>query len=156
MYCPSCGNQQSEEKKFCTACGTNLALVSNALSYANSSPNPVLLSEAIVKYNQQFSTAITNASTGIGLIIAAIFLYLTMRFSYIPWISMGLIIGGFSSLGKGVAQFYFASQERKASQLQSAQTTTIPLPATPTLEINSTTTPLPPQSITDHTTRHLG
>ena len=32
MYCPSCGSNNQEELKFCTRCGTNLGLVSNALA----------------------------------------------------------------------------------------------------------------------------
>jgi hypothetical protein len=32
MFCPRCGSNQGEGKKFCTACGTNLAIVSRALS----------------------------------------------------------------------------------------------------------------------------
>lgn len=32
MYCPSCGSDKQNELKFCTRCGTNLAVVSDALS----------------------------------------------------------------------------------------------------------------------------
>src|SRR2546423_13513471 len=32
MYCPSCGSNNQAEVKFCTRCGTNLAVVSDALS----------------------------------------------------------------------------------------------------------------------------
>ena len=32
MYCPSCGSNNREELKFCTRCGTNLEVVSNALA----------------------------------------------------------------------------------------------------------------------------
>lgn len=32
MYCPKCGSNQGEGKKFCTICGTNLQIVSQALS----------------------------------------------------------------------------------------------------------------------------
>jgi hypothetical protein len=31
MYCPSCGANQADQKKFCTNCGTNLLAVSRAL-----------------------------------------------------------------------------------------------------------------------------
>ena len=156
MYCPSCGNQQPEEKKFCTACGTNLSLIMSALNPTNASVNPSLLTEARAKYNKQFSTAIANAATGIGLLIAAVFLYETMRFSYIPWVAMGLICGGFSSLGKGLGQLYFSSQEWKAVQNVGAAPITTPLPSGAQNNISAVTQPLPPQSITDHTTRHLG
>lgn len=31
MYCPSCGSNNNDELKYCTRCGTNLSLVSDAL-----------------------------------------------------------------------------------------------------------------------------
>jgi hypothetical protein len=32
MYCPKCGSENQQEVRFCTRCGTNLGLVSDALS----------------------------------------------------------------------------------------------------------------------------
>lgn len=32
MFCPKCGSNQSDGKKFCTGCGTNLLIVSQALT----------------------------------------------------------------------------------------------------------------------------
>ncbi len=32
MFCPTCGREESHERKFCTACGTNLERVTQALS----------------------------------------------------------------------------------------------------------------------------
>lgn len=32
MFCPTCGREESQERKFCTACGTNLERVTKALS----------------------------------------------------------------------------------------------------------------------------
>jgi len=32
MFCPTCGAQQSDTRKFCTSCGTNLLVVSQVLS----------------------------------------------------------------------------------------------------------------------------
>lgn len=32
MYCPSCGSNNQDERKFCTRCGTNLGVVSDALA----------------------------------------------------------------------------------------------------------------------------
>src|SRR5215813_3736111 len=39
MFCPKCGSNQGEGKKFCTVCGTNLAAVSQALTGQTSQPN---------------------------------------------------------------------------------------------------------------------
>jgi hypothetical protein len=39
MYCPKCGSNQGEGKRFCTVCGTNLAAVSQALTGQIPQPN---------------------------------------------------------------------------------------------------------------------
>ncbi len=39
MFCPRCGSNQGEGKRFCTVCGTNLAAVSQALTGQIPLPN---------------------------------------------------------------------------------------------------------------------
>ncbi|MGH9751375.1 MAG: hypothetical protein ACREA2_01205 [Blastocatellia bacterium] len=39
MFCPKCGSNQGEGKRFCTVCGTNLAVVSQALTGQLPQPN---------------------------------------------------------------------------------------------------------------------
>jgi hypothetical protein len=39
MFCPKCGSNQGEGKRFCTVCGTNLAAVSQALTGRIPPPN---------------------------------------------------------------------------------------------------------------------
>jgi hypothetical protein len=39
MFCPKCGSNQGEEKRFCTVCVTNLAAVSQALTGQIPQPN---------------------------------------------------------------------------------------------------------------------
>ena len=48
MFCPRCGSNQGEGKRFCTVCGTNIAAVSQAITgqipqfnYAPPPPNPI-------------------------------------------------------------------------------------------------------------------
>jgi hypothetical protein len=45
MFCPKCGSNQGEGRKFCTSCGTNLLIVSQALSgkLPQSNPSPPTL-----------------------------------------------------------------------------------------------------------------
>jgi uncharacterized membrane protein YvbJ len=40
MYCPSCGSNNQPEIKFCTRCGTNLGVVSEALTGKILGKNP--------------------------------------------------------------------------------------------------------------------
>lgn len=42
MFCPKCGSNQGDSKKFCTVCGTNLLLVSQALTGQLAPPQPVI------------------------------------------------------------------------------------------------------------------
>jgi len=42
MFCPKCGSNQGDGKKFCTGCGTNLQLVSQALTGQLSPVQPVI------------------------------------------------------------------------------------------------------------------
>jgi predicted lipid-binding transport protein (Tim44 family) len=41
MFCPKCGSNQGEGRKFCTSCGTNLLIVSQALSGQLPQSNPL-------------------------------------------------------------------------------------------------------------------
>ena len=42
MFCPKCGSNQGDGKKFCTVCGTNLQLVSQALTGQLPTVQPVV------------------------------------------------------------------------------------------------------------------
>jgi hypothetical protein len=41
MFCPKCGSNQGEGRKFCTSCGTNLLIVSQALTGKIPQSNPL-------------------------------------------------------------------------------------------------------------------
>ena len=41
MYCPSCGSENQDELRFCTRCGTNLGVVSDALSGKPAVQSPI-------------------------------------------------------------------------------------------------------------------
>jgi hypothetical protein len=41
MFCPKCGSNQGDGKKFCTVCGTNLLVVSQALTGQLAPPQPI-------------------------------------------------------------------------------------------------------------------
>ncbi len=67
MFCPSCGRENTEEKKFCVTCGTNLEAISQALS---GSPDDFFtkadtaLDQLIARYAEHvFKDAPSNANT---------------------------------------------------------------------------------------------
>lgn len=54
MFCPRCGSNQSDGKKFCTVCGTNLFLVSQALTGQLTPPQPIVHHLPPVAYQPEF------------------------------------------------------------------------------------------------------
>lgn len=76
MYCPKCGSQNQDELKFCTRCGTNLGVVSDALSEkageklaAAKDPMVELLKKY---YDGRQSTAVGVGSMLIGFVVLAV------------------------------------------------------------------------------------
>ena len=160
MYCPTCGANQANEKKFCSACGTNLAVVMAALSgqlATAPAPDPVAVQQENAR--REMAAAIYKGAPGLGLLLAALFLFLLLPAGVSVWICFGLIIGGISALGRGISHFYLSRAELKAAEqsaqarLQSASVLTFPAAANSQA---TSTNPLPPPSVTEHTTRHLG
>lgn len=158
MYCPTCGANQSNEKKFCPACGTNLATVTAALSgqlapVSESSS----LAQAQAQSRKNMAAAIYKGAPGLGLLLAALFLFLLLPPGISVWICFGLIIGGVSALGRGISHFYLARTELKAAETEAQKAAFQSPPGLSFLPTStSTTNPIPPQSITEQTTRHLG
>lgn len=161
MYCPTCGANQSNEKKFCPACGTNLAAVTAALTgQLGPVPESNTLAAAQAQARKEMAAAIYKGTPGLGLLLAALFIFVLLPPGISVWICFGLIIAGVSALGKGISHYYLARTELKAAELEAqnrlqyaSSPTAIPSAANTTSE---TTNPYPRHSVTEHTTRHLG
>lgn len=155
MYCPTCGAQQAPEKKFCPACGTNLATVTAALS-GQLAPmtNAPSLAEAQARSRREMAAAIYKGAPGLGMLLGALIIFLLLPSHVAVWICFGLTIAGVSALGKGISHFYLARTELQAAQQEAQQRLAF---ASPTMPLPPTTPPQPyPPSVTEHTTRHLG
>lgn len=158
MFCPGCGGQQSNEKKFCPACGTNLAVVTAALQ-GQLAPTtiPHALAEAQQRARQEMAAAIYKGAPGLGMLLGALLVFVSLPSKAAVFICFGLIIAGISALGKGISHYYLASTELRAAEqevqhrLPFASSITNPLPSAP-----DTAAPHYPPSVTEHTTRHLG
>jgi hypothetical protein len=78
VYCPSCGSDNQSELKFCTRCGTNLGVVSDALS--GRPTNSIQTDEKMVKllkdyYRGRPMTLIGAAGSALSLFkLAGVFL----------------------------------------------------------------------------------
>lgn len=82
MFCPKCGSNQGDGKKFCTGCGTNLLIVSQALTGQLAPPQPVVhpAPQVIqqIDYDRHHETrkGITMAMIGGGFLVYRIISFL--------------------------------------------------------------------------------
>lgn len=111
MFCPKCGTKNPENGKFCRGCGTDLSIVTEALSgninYKNSPQWNVIqpIEPVNLSKNKGKSVSLENAFgklfTGIAFLIVSI----ALAFSKVGqhwWFWM--LIPAFSMLGAGIAQ----------------------------------------------------
>ena len=169
MYCPGCGANNSAETKFCTRCGTNLSVVSDALSGRPTSS--VQIEERAAKLMKDYYKGRRDVISGLVLIpAAAAAIALLVRFGMPPvasfFIFSWMLFWGVSALAIGCGQWLSSSGEmralgipsspsrsRRAVQQLSAPTehsehaTTRPQPVTDPITASS--------SVTEHTTREL-
>lgn len=75
MFCPKCGSNQGDSKKFCTVCGTNLLIVSQALTGQLTPPQPVIpalppiVKQTVYNRHEETRNGITMAIVGGSFLI---------------------------------------------------------------------------------------
>ena len=72
MYCPNCGHGNLSDIKFCTRCGTNLGVVSEALAGKPVTASDIddRMTKLLTKYfDGRRSTAVGGVSLSIGLVM---------------------------------------------------------------------------------------
>ncbi len=99
MFCPRCGSNQGEGKRFCTVCGTNLAAVSQALTgqlppqptyYAPPTPHP-----QEVERQRQMAKGVRLSIIGGGVVALNFFGFIFSGFRGSPlgfWTFIGFIL----------------------------------------------------------------
>lgn len=166
MYCPSCGSNNLPDIKFCTRCGTNLGVVSEALTgkTAGRTGADDRVAKLLRDYYQGRRDTITGAVIiPAGLLVMAIMMAAGLKpigaFFIICW----MFFWGASALASGLGKWIAAKGELKAfghdpqSRIQGA----LPLQVVPaSLEelppSGYSTGPVDsPGSVTEHTTRQL-
>lgn len=171
MYCPNCGSNNQAEIKFCTRCGTNLAVVSDALSGKAAAQTPV--DERKVKLLKDYY--ISRRATLLGGVVLPVGLALLMvlfmigfpeKLIVLALLGLGLAIYGASVGIWGIGHWLETSSEMKALGLSAAQieqsspvTTLLSRPvqdAPATIVAGQySTDPINPASVTEQTTRQL-
>ena len=170
MYCPNCGSSNQAEIKFCTRCGTNLNVVSEALSGKSATPSQ--LDERMVKllknYYSSRRASLIGALTlpvGLALLTAMFVTGFPEHLMVIALLGLGLTIYGAIVGIWGIGTWIDSTSEMKAldivvpthslpaasrDKLDTSRITSIPA-----LVERYSTDPIDPGSVTDGTTRQL-
>ena len=168
MYCPGCGVNNSAETKFCTRCGTNLSVVSDALSGRPTSS--VQVEERAAKLMKDYYKGRRDMISGLVLIpAAAAAIAVLVRFGMPPvasfFIFSWMLFWGVSALAIGCGQWLASSGEMRAlgiAGMPSRMRRPVQQISAPSAQVEPATTqpqlvtdPIAPSSVTEHTTREL-
>ena len=170
MYCPSCSSHNQDEVKFCTRCGTNLAVVSDALSGKLASQSQI--DERTVNLFKDYYAG--RNSVIIGSVVCAIVLFKVVLFAlvrfpaeagFLSTLAAFLLVYGIIALIWGAGKWNNAASEIKAIERAGLQGTSLRssedsgLPSGESARISfgaHSTDPIAvPGSVTEQTTRQL-
>lgn len=173
MFCPKCGTENPNNGKFCRSCGTDIGVVSQALTGKLSVKGEFdyALAELEEKGKRRkdpddlFAEGIKELFGGAGFVIIALILSFTGIIGGEFWWFWLLIPAGFM-IGGGIANIWKAKRLTKRLEANANQPNFLSQPPTnaalpPTKaeyvapESRYKTGDLVPPSITDGTTRHL-
>ena len=169
MYCPSCGSNNQDDLKFCTRCGTNLGVVSDALRAGTSAAiEKDERSIALLKdyYRSRRMMLIGGLASALSLVKLAGPFLLGFPEKMIPIVilSLGFLLLGLLAFIWGLVKWNNSSSEIKAlgispsrgrslggpqKSLSTGNQSLIDAPAVPTNSIASK------ESVTEHTTHIL-
>jgi hypothetical protein len=165
MYCPSCGSNNVADVRFCTRCGTNLGVVSEALT--GKLPIRAVDNEHTTKLMRDYYRGRKDTITGATLILAGLLImgilvgsgmHAVGAFFIIFW----MFIWGAASLAGGLGKWIASSAEMKSlgigsqSQLQAAHVQPLIEPPANQRELPGFSTgPVAFPSVTEQTTRQL-
>ena len=168
MFCPKCATQNMDGARFCRACGADISLVPQAMSGRlpeAQSPDVDALGQTgdSIRRRRRRHSGEPNLEKGIKNIFMGIgFLLVTIMLAFMPmgrgwWFWM--FIPAFTMLGGGIAEI---ARAKLGESLQSSVAS--PAVAVPPVQQanefaprrNTSELVLPPPSVTEGTTRHLG
>jgi hypothetical protein len=162
MYCPKCGSNQVEGRRFCTVCGVNLHVVTQALSGnlvpAQNQPPPVPHPFEI-EQKRETAKGLRFAIIGGGILAYKLFGLLLSRGSFFGfWTFIAFIL---LALGVSKLVAYRPTEQRPESGPLPQSPNATPIPPQPLFSSASRTNELPappaPTSVpnTEDDTRHF-
>ncbi len=167
MYCPNCGSNNQAEIKFCTRCGTNLAVVSEALSGKITGQAPA--EDRMVKLLKDYYSGRRATFLGVPLLVCGIIMLAGLLTADLPdklgpILLLPLIAAVYGAISTfwGISHWMDSSSELKALGYDSPQKAlTRPLIEPPNETVTThakgyATDPIAfPGSITEQTTNLL-
>lgn len=171
MYCPGCGVNNRDDLKFCTRCGTNLDVVSDALK--GKSAGSIETNERMVQllkdyYRSRRMTIIGAGASLIALFKLSLLIVLGFPEKMLPLAALAaaLLLYGLFALIWGMTKWNNSSSELKALGVSPPKgKNLVPVTNQPRLESTPASIITPtyatdpiasPSSVTEHTTHLLG
>ncbi len=166
MFCPRCGAQNTEEAKFCRSCGTDISLVPQAVTGVLAER---LAAEEDPRSRRSRKRERRGKPATIERAVKSFFMgvaFLLVAFSVMVWAPAGriwwfwMLIPAFAWLAEGVSTYLRLAEEKKRPAAlpfyTPPQTAVPPTPRLNELPQRNTGEMIPPPSVTEGTTRHLG
>jgi hypothetical protein len=157
VYCPKCGTKTERGINFCRTCGTDVRLVSAALTgvLGPADTNRKLEARSADRTQEDdgkiIARAVQEGSIGVGFLVISFCVFLFMPGGKFWW--FWLLIPTFALLGKSVAAYLELKHRSRP-----AASAVPPIPAAPpqaSLDDAHQFELSPPPSVTETTTRHL-
>ena len=167
MFCPKCATQNLEDAKFCRSCGTDISLVPQAVTgqlaaRLSDVDNTLHGRRRRRREHRDGPPSIERAVKNLFMGVAFIFVAFAVR-TWAPaghnwWCWMFLPAAGMLAVGVGAyLRLASAGKSRAAQPYTPAQTFVAPPPRRAgSLSPADTGEMVPPPSVTEGTTRHLG
>jgi zinc-ribbon domain len=151
MYCPKCATQNTDETKFCRSCGSNLSLVTQALTGRLPEVPSGRRRHRDRGHLPTLANGITQAFMGLGFLTVSAGAFLFAPAGRLWWFWM--LIPAFIFLGKGIGEIATVMQAKGLTP--GASQATMP-PAAHTGELPPRNDAFfQPPSVTEQTTRQL-
>ena len=179
MFCPKCGTKNPDDGKFCRKCGTDLAVVSQAIGNESDSGSgnlaiyvdPTGISAQVYDSKKTkdpddiFSSGLRQTIGGFGFLVISALLFLTNVANGQRW-WWALLFPAFSMMASGISKIAKANrlEKRKTDStnapkpVSSNPVASLPPTRTDYVSPNSEkyqTGDLVPSSVIENTTRHL-